>query len=74
MLHDFHIFRYAECLNEQESGLPNWEQVNSRELYDYSVDPWEGRNLVDDPEYSEVVQQLSEKLHAGWAAALPKVD
>ena len=65
-------YRYAECIHSDGSVLPNWDKVSARELYDYSVDPWEARNLAEDPEYSNVVQQLSEKLHAGWAAALPQ--
>ena len=33
-----------------------------RVLYDRDVDPLEMRNLVDDPEYAQVVQQMEERL------------
>jgi arylsulfatase A-like enzyme len=45
-----------------------------RELYDYDADPHETVNIVDLPENTELVAQLSEQLHAGWQAALPDVS
>ena len=66
--------RYAECVAQTEENIPNWDQVEARELYDYSVDQWESRNVANDPEYGAVVKQLSQKLRAGWADALPKAE
>jgi N-sulfoglucosamine sulfohydrolase len=34
------------------------------ELYDLEVDPWESKNLADDPDHAERVKSLSEKLRA----------
>ena len=45
-----------------------------RELYDYDADPNETVNIVDLPENAELVAHLSERLHAGWQAALPDVQ
>ena len=45
-----------------------------RELYDYDTDPNETVNVVDLPENAERVEHLSERLHAGWQAALPDVS
>ena len=42
-----------------------------RELYDHKTDPDEVVNIADLPENAELVKHLSERLHAGWQAALP---
>ena len=57
-------YRYTEWGNNGERG---------RELYDYYVDPNETVNIVDLPENEELVSHLSERLHAGWQAALPEL-
>ncbi len=44
-----------------------------RELYDYDADPHETVNIANLPENAELVRHLSERLHAGWQAALPDV-
>lgn len=44
---------------------------NGKELYDYYTDPNETVNIANHPENSELAMQLSERLHAGWEAALP---
>ena len=56
-------YRYTEWGNNGERG---------RELYDYYADPNETVNIVDLPENAELVTHLSERLHAGWQAALPE--
>ena len=43
-------------------------------LYDYDVDPDEIVNIADLPENAELVADLSDQLHAGWQAALPKLS
>ena len=43
------------------------------ELYDYQADPDETINIADLPENAELIAHLSERLHAGWQAALPDV-
>lgn len=47
------------------------EDRNYKELYDYAMDPNSEENIANLPENAELVTQLSEKLHAGWQAALP---
>lgn len=39
------------------------------ELYDYVADPQETVNVVDQPEYAKVRQELRNRLNAGWRAA-----
>ena len=41
------------------------------ELYDHQTDPDENVNLAKLPEYRGLVQELANRLHAGWKAALP---
>jgi len=47
-------------------------EILARELYDHKVDAQENENVADDPEYSDVVVTLSEKMKGGWKEALPK--
>ena len=50
-----------------------WGRNGSRgvELYDYDTDPHETINIANLPENAQLVNHLSEQLHAGWQAALP---
>ena len=41
-------------------------------LYDLEKDPWETKNVADDPAYAKARQEMAELLKAGWKAALPK--
>ena len=45
-----------------------------QELYDYYADPHETVNIANLPENAALVANLSERLHAGWQAALPDVS
>jgi len=40
-------------------------------LFDLEKDPWETKNVVDDPAYAEVRKEMADLLHAGWKKALP---
>lgn len=40
-------------------------------LFDLEKDPWETRNVIDDPAYASARSEMAELLHAGWKAALP---
>ncbi len=53
-----------------------WGQNGSRgvKLYDYDADPDETVNIAGLPENAELVTHFSERLHAGWQAALPEVQ
>ena len=58
------------------TDIPNGERNAERgiELYDYSSDPDETVNIANLPENAELVEHLSEQLHAGWQAALPDIQ
>jgi hypothetical protein len=43
----------------------------AQELYDHQTDPDENVNLVSDPAYQSLLQELDEQLNAGWQAAKP---
>lgn len=47
------------------------ERKKTRELYDYYVDPKGTMNIADFPENVKLVENFSERLQAGWQAALP---
>lgn len=47
------------------------ERKKESELYDHYVDPDGTINIADHPENAELVKHLSERLQAGWQAALP---
>ena len=55
-------YRYSESIRSASSG---------KELYDHNTDPDEKVNIADLPENSTLVSYLSERLKAGWQAALP---
>lgn len=40
-------------------------------LFDLQKDPWETRNVIDDPAYATARKEMAELLRAGWKAALP---
>ncbi|HPA20497.1 MAG TPA: sulfatase [Verrucomicrobiae bacterium] len=40
-------------------------------MFDLEKDPWETRNIVDDPGYAAARKGMADLLHAGWKAALP---
>ena len=58
-------YRYIEHAKNASLG---------RELYDHNTDPDEEVNIADLPENEELVSHLSERLRAGWQAALPDVS
>ncbi len=49
------------------------ETETKKELYDYGTDPFSEVNIAELPENAELVNHLSERLHAGWTNALPEV-
>lgn len=58
-------YRYTEW-HPQQPGQPV-----DVELYDHEVDPREDVNLAEEPDMAAVRRELSERLKAGWRAALP---
>ncbi|MCU0443736.1 MAG: sulfatase [Microscillaceae bacterium] len=59
-------YRYTEW-KDQKSG-----KIESRELYNHSIDPEENKNLALSPDYQMIINQLSKQLQLGWQKALPK--
>ncbi|MDE0396576.1 MAG: sulfatase-like hydrolase/transferase [Candidatus Poribacteria bacterium] len=64
---------YGYSIRTEQYRYTEWGPDGSRgrELYNYDADPDETVNVVDLPENAELVEHLSERLHAGWQAALP---
>ena len=63
----------GKSMRTERYRYTEWGQNSSHgvELYDYEVDPDETVNIAGQPENAELVAHLSERLHAGWQAALP---
>lgn len=53
-------YRFTEWGTDGEAG---------RELYDYDLDPNETINVADLPENTQLVEELSQRLRAGWKEA-----
>ena len=58
-------YRYTEWGRNGNQGI---------ELYDYATDPEETVNIANLPENAELIAALSERLHAGWQAAVPNLS
>ena len=50
------------------------ESPKSKELYDYTTNPYSEMNVAEEPEYVELSNNLSDRLEAGWENALPEND
>ena len=65
-------YRYTEYvrmtpLDGEYNYQPDWDQAcDHGELYDLVNDSKENVNLYRDVNYSEVVEELADKLRAGW--------
>lgn len=66
---------HAYSIRGERYRYTEWNKNGSRgrELYDYDSDPDETVNLANLSENRELVVHLSERLHAGWKAALPEI-
>jgi iduronate 2-sulfatase len=65
-------FRYSEWLEATHGPPRDWCDILARELFDKKLDPGENNNVVDEPRYDSVIKGLSQQLHEGWRAAVPK--
>ncbi len=67
---------HGHTIRTEQYRYTEWGQNGSRgvELYDYDADPDETVNIADIPENEELVASLSQRLHAGWQAALPETQ
>ena len=52
-------------------GIPLWNDVNNEELYDLTSEGGVNFNVVDDETYADVIEDLNQRLQAGWRASLP---
>ena len=59
-------YRYVEWRNFKTDA------VEATELYDCQTDPGEITNIVNAPDNKALVNELKQKLNAGWRQALPK--
>lgn len=57
-------YRYTEWHDEGYRSYKSYEEstIVAQELYDYEVDPLETKNLVDETEYTSIVNELKKKL------------
>jgi hypothetical protein len=60
-------FRYTEWRNRK-----NIARVVARELYDHRQDHDENENVAENAAHAKTVQELAEKMRAGWKAARPR--
>lgn len=49
------------------------DQVLGVELYDHAIDPAENVNLAVEPEYADLVAELTRQFGGGWLAAQPEL-
>lgn len=54
-------YRYIEWVSQKS------KEVRGRDLFDYEKDPYETRNLADNPEYAEVLKNMIRILHSDTA-------
>lgn len=75
-------WRYSRWVkfDKSKAGYPGgaqWNQTVGEELYVHSLNTlpcdwsYEAVNVVDDPQYASIREELSTKLIDGWRGALP---
>ncbi len=58
---------YGRSVRIERYRYTEWDEGSlGAELYDYETDPNEFNNLVNDPEYKDLVMKLSEVLHSSY--------
>jgi len=63
---------FGECVRTNKYSYMEFKKVAiPAALFDLEKDPWETKNVVDDPAYAAVKKEMAELLHAGWKKALP---
>ena len=60
-------YRYTEW-----ATLALHTKTVAAELYDHEADPWENKNIADEPKLEAIRKELSGQLHSYWRSALPK--
>ena len=71
---DTHHYTEWVHIKAHEDGVsyePEWGRpCTHAELYNLKKDPKENRNVYNDPEYEEIILELSLRLRAGWRAEI----
>lgn len=63
---------FGQCVRTKKYSYMEFQKgAIPAALYDLEKDPWETKNVVDDPAYQEIRKSMADLLHAGWKAALP---
>ncbi|MGQ9563851.1 MAG: sulfatase [Thermogutta sp.] len=63
---------FGECVRTDKYSYMEFKKgAIPAALYDLEKDPWETKNVIDDPAYAAVQKEMAELLHAGWKKALP---
>jgi len=60
--------------NRRYSYLEYEKSQPAAALFDLEADPWETQNLIDDPAYAAVRNEMAAILEAGWRGALPRAQ
>jgi iduronate 2-sulfatase len=67
---DFRFTEWATFIGAPDYK-PNWDDIQSTELYDHRSDSTENWNHAGEPEYAEIEQELRAQLRGGWREAMP---
>lgn len=59
----FSIWRNARNIITEQYSYTEWINSDSKMLFDHQSDPQENHNVVDKPEYQDIVDSLSSRLH-----------
>jgi arylsulfatase A-like enzyme len=63
---------FGECVRTNKYSYMEFKKgAIAAALFDLEKDPWETKNVVDDPAYAAVKKEMAELLHAGWKKPLP---
>lgn len=64
-------YRYAEWVGFNHTTFQmDWDDLHANELYILGDDPHEDNNVAGDARYSDIVQEMSKKLHQGWRGCI----
>ena len=55
-------YRFVAWFDTGGKGANRSHVIESSELYDYTTDPYEQRNLVNDTQYQIIAKEFSEKI------------
>lgn len=64
---------FGECVRTKKFSYMEFKKgAVPAALFDLEKDPWETKNVVDDPAYQSIREEMARLLHGGWQAALPE--